>query len=793
MACLPVLVALPSSNRLHFSGFPLDSSWEVAAGVVAVSVMFRPTRTRARAMLGEVGPTAARWLAAAALLAVIARLILLALGGSDGFSACYRVPALPGTDAAVTATPAGQCERSFADPFRVSGATRTDRRIDFGSSVGLRPAVWLPGTNWYLDFLNSNRFNFNAADTEVPFRPVLPFGATWSGRIDNDRPRVLTARYVGEGSVAIGDSRWVLPPSPDVLARFVIDVPAGNHAVRVDYKYERVRLGGAALTEPYGEFRLRYDGGRSPFLAAGSGTGEKLAGWLADAVTAALIAFFATAALISLSWLTVPALAAAALAAVAMASGSQTFVAIGPLALLLIWAVGARLKGVSPARVALAVVVGAVAVEWIRTGQIDSWQRMLYRSGGDDFLTYKSQAQSLLSGSLRGEEDVFVYSPGFRYVLATGNLIFGAGDRGPLLATMAGFGSAMVLALVRMLVAPAAELVRRLRSGPSGEEKKPGSAFGWALAAMAAALATLVLSGSPRVFGLVQSPMSEAATWVLLPLVWILIRSEFRGRLLIAAVALATALVVRFDQAPGLAVLFGCLLASEFLPGRAEGRRRAIAATAVFIAIALLPAAHNLVYGGRFVVLPETPRIAVNFPLSPLDLGRAWGDEAVRATLGSQMKGVAMIGQDLGPGLSSAVLLASVRVLQATWLLAVGVALVRRRRISWLAHGLLAVPLAFLVAHVFLQVYVYYPRHVIMGYLAMGLSATLVLGRWASGGQAKVTNQSVPSNGEATVAPSGEPGGEISCQRLVDTDGFDPIGQGEAMLSRVDDQHAVQG
>jgi hypothetical protein len=54
-----------------------------------------------------------------------------------------------------------------------------------------------------------------------------------------------------------------------------------------------------------------------------------------------------------------------------------------------------------------------------------------------------------------------------------------------------------------------------------------------------------------------------------------------------------------------------------------------------------------------------------------------------------------------------------------------------RRRSSLTTCLMALLPLAFLLPHLFLQVYIYYPRHVVVGYLVMGLAAAFVLGELA--------------------------------------------------------------
>lgn len=53
------------------------------------------------------------------------------------------------------------------------------------------------------------------------------------------------------------------------------------------------------------------------------------------------------------------------------------------------------------------------------------------------------------------------------------------------------------------------------------------------------------------------------------------------------------------------------------------------------------------------------------------------------------------------------------------------------RRVSWAAKFLMLVPIIYLAVHMFYQVTVYYPRHIIIGHLAMGVVAIYSLSPYA--------------------------------------------------------------
>jgi hypothetical protein len=156
------------------------------------------------------------------------------------------------------------------------------------------------------------------------------------------------------------------------------------------------------------------------------------------------------------------------------------------------------------------------------------------------------------------------------------------------------------------------------------------------------------------------------------------------------------------------------------------------------VAIAALPALHNLYYGHQVAFLLRTPNLPINFPIPYAKALGSLTDPRLRPVLLRQLRGVT----DVAPATSAEALVSArpifdvaVHVIQAAWLLAVLGAIRVRHRISTTGKLLLALPLAFLLPHLFIQVYVYYPRHIVAGYLAMAVAAAWVIGDLAGSGE----------------------------------------------------------
>lgn len=135
---------------------------------------------------------------------------------------------------------------------------------------------------------------------------------------------------------------------------------------------------------------------------------------------------------------------------------------------------------------------------------------------------------------------------------------------------------------------------------------------------------------------------------------------------------------------------------------------------------------HNLVYGGVPAFLPQTPRLPVNFPLPPGQLLETLRSRDAEGVLREQIAGVLVLPEVSAAATVPVDYLTAVRVVQAAWLLALVWVMVARVRRERLLIPML-VPVAFLAPHVLFQVYVYYPRHVVIGYLAAALAVLAVV------------------------------------------------------------------
>ena len=739
---LMALVLVPSANFALFSGIPLTSKAEFLAALLPPAVVISSSaRQHWRQLVRRAGAWPARVVALVAALALVGKVILFVSGAHAGFLGCYR--SLASTSASrsnpAALAPMRGCEHSYANPLSRFDATRIDQTIDFGTQGFLVGDSSVVRANpWNLDFFNSLRFNFYDGQRGAPYRNFLPFSVRWTGTVQSQKGHELVVRYVGEGSIAVANRRLVMPPSYHALTRRSFTLPSGRHAIVIHYRFAHEVFQPRPLSDPYAQVSIHGSDGAA-FRSAEPGIAWRSLAIFGDGLTGALLGLTGVALLAVLRGRILLAVALAALTAFAMRlphdAGAQVIgVLESGLFVLVAWSVARRRWSTGTAL--LTAYICLVAVELVRAHHdFTSLDEVSYRTGGNDFLTYESQAHETLAGSLRGGESIFVYSPAFRYLLAAGHALFGNGDARLSLVVLIALTWAVFAFGIACVVGDPRSPVRAIWNWPAGRRRSLLHA-----GACAAVSASLLLVTNPTIVSMVRAPQSEFPTWVLVPVALLLsVHARRRYAFLVAALFAGVALTTRFDQAIGLVFLLVCGAIALWQRQRLDARPwrlAAIAGVAVFGAIALLPALHNAHYGGKFVVLPATPRIPVNFPLPPSRAIRVCCDASVRETLSSQLRGVTVIGapaSEWGSGWPGAFIRFTVVValLQLLWLASLVALWVSGRRSTASTRLVSVLPLAFLLPHLFLQVYVYYPRHVVVGYLVMGLAAAFVMGELA--------------------------------------------------------------
>ena len=742
LAVLAVLLLAPSASFHMFSGLPLASLLEYLGLLALLPVIVWPwLRHRWRAW---VAACPAGWLrlAVAALCAgVLLKGALFVAGGYEGFAGCYQ--AIYRTVDYIAARPddgrTGLCEKSYDNPLARFSSTRIDSVLDFGPD------------DWNLSFMNDLRFNFYSRRSGAILRERLPFSVTWRGLTSHPSPQDVTLTYVGHVQIGlIGRGVLSFDPAYGAPRTAEFRLPAGRQLVFIKYTFDDgYRKGMASPPGPGATFRLRTgegDAGRDDGIPVRADTAPgiwRLAGRAVDtlAVAAAtVLALFyfhviggGTGArrwrLLAVTMVAAGVVYSPAGAWLVMSFDlAITLALLVPLALVL-----TRTR--QPADLITAWWGAALLILVHEAARSVSLDAVLLRSGGSDYLTYESFARSILNTwSLQGGSDVFYYQPFFRYVRFVEHIVFGDGD--VLVSTFA--RTLLVMAVLYM-----------------AWTFRATGAIGRGVAAAAGTLA-LVLVNSSVVVALIRSGISEYPTWIAFPLCFSLWFRPPGGRTTLGAFLLGLSVITRINQAPGLLYLFG-LRAGLALRQRTRGF---LLAGGVLAVMAALPAVHNYVYGGRLVLMTTSADHPENFQITPTTYLQIWHDEGARTRVKEQLSNLFFTRRPNRP------VWLVFRGLQALWVAAlcsvfvrihlsitqgVTVSLIRRPWVPGDFHRLLVLltPAIFLAPHLFFQVNVYYPRHIVIGHLAMAAVALYATGGTAlpppagetSGGTGKSTRE----------------------------------------------------
>jgi len=661
------------------------------------------------------------------------------------FASCIQVNSPRASDT----SRAGTCEKSYQAPAATE-FTRLDPVIDFGYAPGtFHPGTGIRGTNWDISAFNALPYNYltrsMAEQYGYPFeidQNRLPLAVTWIGVLGGSGPASVT--YVGEGELRAGLRVVPLAASYSEPATVTFERTAGM-TMRLTYGWQPQNV----LEGPFAAITVRDADGRplnalsasiptadAPASGSTSRTAEILPPLIIGllAVGLILLTMLIGLALARMrpdrrpSRLWVVSVAVLAIGWIAAMLGVQTYALAVPLlpvfVLMLLALIRLAFSGQDTQILAWLVIFLTAILSCVlfvtRHGSI------FYRPTGNDFFTYEGQARTILvTGSLQGGEDIFIYSGAMRYWLYLQHLLFGDGEVGIFVLSITLLLGASWFAVRRLVVEPIA-------GSPVPVSYVPRAPLAGCFLAIAC---VGLMVGTPFMWQGGFVLLSEYPTWVLLTIAFTLglTRRQERDDLVIGAV-LGLTILFRGNQLLGVAALLSLAWIRSAWPAIRAGARLAAAWTTCrllvpFIVIGALAGLHNLVYGGRFIPLATSVPLPVNFPLPPARLLQLGTDPAVGDTLISQLKGVLVLTSPLEL-MEYGHFTAVIRIVQLSLLVAFIAGLVHRFRSPWASCLLTGLPVAFLLPHIFVQVYVYYPRHVIAGYFIGALVLLALSGVW---------------------------------------------------------------
>ena len=672
LVIVAAFAAIPTPSLSWFDGLPIDRPLELLTFVLIV-VLIASRRAR-RAAFHPLGAAGARAVALAAVAGATIKILLIAHGAQAGFIACYHGGITPAST---------RCDRSFDNPFDRFSATRIDPHIEFG------------GRDWRLGLLNSLRFNAIRRDDAL--LPPVPFSVEWTSVATSPSEQPLRLAYRGEASVAINGHVEAFPADYSTTGAFAaVTLPEGRHRVVIAYRFAPPNAPTAHPTITSAVMHLEAGTG------VRWGTADRrdvVGGWAIDVLAVVVLGLLVAG---------IVAHAPRHAAMVGCVVGGALLVSVAPIPpfgrdkLLELLIIAGCLFWVWAEKAAIPLAIVALAllcVLRVGTGTGPAPGVADYRLRLDDGLMYESFAHTILDDrSPQGGENVFTVQIFFRYIRFAERMLFGEGDW--LLV-------AAVLTALNVSYSWLARRVRRLAVG-----------HGPTLLFLTATVLWMMNGAS----GSIEAPMSEYPTWMLVPVIGgLLFLGDGVKDWVVGGALIGLAALTRFNQLPAYAVLllvFGLAPSAFRQPGW-----RDIASTVAVAAVLTfgLPLVHNYWYGHSLTILP-TNRYStevIDLPLGSFfstDHARVW------ALLLRKVEHLAHINADQASSWFVPLHLAQLGILfvaMSVW----------RGRLRLLpGHAwLFAAPAVALGIHLFYVVFVYYPRHIMFGYLLGGVVALVVI------------------------------------------------------------------
>ena len=684
---------------------------------------------------------------------------VLGLGGKflaestseTGFNACYQIQS--------PVSPEGQrtsaCEQQFTW-WAPPGATRLDPVIDFGAH-DVANSRGLDQSTWFMPFINHKVYGYYDWDPTQPSRNRLPFNVYWFGNVEPGQD--IDISYIGEGVVRTGSQTIFLEPA--YAEPNSVQIGGIGSDLYIEYRWTDANGPDA----PFASIKVMGADG-VPLLAEAplrSILGNLLAA--GGSLAAAVLVIALAAQQVRSDWRS---------GYLSIRRWARIAVPLGVLGGLVLWQVPVVWKeavlaillfllltitriytNARTTRIFASATITGVAL-FSAFGIPPLGRQTLVLRGGDDFLTYVSFAREILiQSSLRGGEDVFQYSPAIRYWLFGHFSLLGEDLR-------AVHAVSLVLLLAVAWWALSRLVFDRFIDDRGATSAQPRRDY-VLLYGSAVTLGLLVGGYTVWFGGLVL--LSEYPTWPLIMTAMILaLTNHGRRRALIALGLIAGALIsFRNHQLVGALtlVILGIATAQKATQDAAKRTRllgNSMAVTAPLLVFPALIALHNWVYAGRFV-LRDPQQVGLTTVIPFTNPGQLFATDP--QTVLSQLAGLGFINYgengvpfDLAISYSSELGLLSptgvgIRVIQVGYLLACVWVLKSARNRSFANITLLLTPLTFLAPHFFLNVFTYYPRHIIAAYTAAALVVLAVAGKSMKAGKKEQSqDQMIPARSE---------------------------------------------
>ena len=718
------LIFFPINKKYGLNGFPFEGKLEVLLFIIFLCIPF---------LIKKLDSISEKHFRSIMFLTIIFCLIQM-FSDNDNYNACYKTEFTPTSNFEMNFNIADSCQFSFDKPFDKS-ITRNDYFLNFNQYPKNNKSIEY--TNWNLYFFNQTGFNFyeksfygGSNDLDIPIhwilkddkysrvtyneyveinkkkdvqeydygftnlilpiepsRSWLSFGVNWSSESYNKFSEQMKISYVGEVTVTVNDDEINLEPSYTKSKSHTLLVPVGAE-VEFDYFYRFNGLINSIPSVPYASFNLT-DLDDNPINIYESKTSrvfELISSFIFLSIILLIFYFiYSKNRILGLNF------TIGIIGILFLEFLPNSYADIVEIFVILSVIIFIKIKQEYKLQNFLSSIL-IISISSVKNLNLNN--NVLYSLGGSDPLKYESWSQQIVFlQSLQGGEDIYLYQPGYRYLLSLFHLFFGDSH----LSIVIFFRFILVFLLFSIFL--------KLFEKYNNQVYFLGFNF---------LLAYILLSTYSSKLNLFSS-LSEWPTWILgLMFLNIFFKFEFSSNNLYAmCFLLGACFLIRENQFPGLVYL---VILMFFLK---EKKQKFFKPISIFGFFLLLPFLHNFIYGGEFV-LNQDVFISGYYYLSPRDL--LFNFQSVYETFLFQLNfltanplndSVRLLSGKIFP------LTVSVIIVQFLFIFAI-----RLKNVTNLMYFI--IPFAFLGPHLFYQVHTYYPRHIIQGYLFMVASTMLI-------------------------------------------------------------------
>ena len=717
---IAIALIIPSYSSSIFSGIPLNTKVEFFVFLFLISFLLGLILIK---KLNFMFNKRIIIFFIAIVMVILLKIFLFVqtTGHPEGFEACYR--------SLINKLPDEQCEFSF-DFFLKSNKnfTRYDEIIYFDS-------------DWKLGFWNELRFNFYQWVEGNQIRKRNPFEVTWRGNvlIPSDPEAKLSIEYTGEGKIQLGNNSVFLPTNYQSKNTFLIDINEVLSKdiikrndelilpIKIYYKFQDFSKVGMDKSKLGPNSNLKVllitENGKTNHLRSYfvKDFKSKSLSMLLDFIIILLILFIIISHLILLSKESKFLFVVYLLVGIIILLNSQykpliNFVHSAFKISVFIIIIASIAYFTRRKKEVLYFFISFLFLTQLFIHINANLEKVIYRNPGDDPMTYESLSRAIgkaenISDFIQGGEEIFYWQPFFRYYLAFNHILLGDGDNGVCV-----FNRFLFLFTIPFIFL---FFSQRLKFIP----------------ALVFSLAFMNIFYN-FVFYLIDYGVSEYPAWLFLIMaVYLLFFNRSHLGYFIGFALLGFAAITRINFLPGISYLIFVFYIYLFNSYRHKTWKRKfgfiLISLLIFVVIYSLVPLHNYYFGNKWILTTSSFSIKQNLTLSPSRLLYIFSDEKVKQQVLSRLNLMFYLDwnnffdksfyalKNFRFFLNLFLFLLSISFMFNIWRLGkiITVQRIVKKKETIMNLLFILVPIPFLFVHLFYQIEVYYPRHIVLGHI----------------------------------------------------------------------------